>query len=100
MKCPNCGEEMAEGTLYCEHCGEDIHIVPDFEPELESNLGKNISGIMEELEEQSHESGESDESVESVPKKHRGWKLVIAFLLLVVLAAMGMGIWVYLYNSE
>lgn len=100
MKCPNCGEEMAEGTLYCEHCGEDIHIVPDFEPELESNLGKNISGIMEELEEQSHESGKSDESVESVPKKHRGWKLVIAFLLLVVLAAMGMGIWVYLYNSE
>ena len=34
MKCPNCGAEMEEGKLYCEHCGEDIHIVPDFEPEV------------------------------------------------------------------
>ena len=42
MKCPNCGEEMAEGSLYCEHCGEDIHIVPDFEPELEKSIAKTM----------------------------------------------------------
>ena len=29
---------MEEGKLYCEHCGEDIHIVPDFEPEIEYNM--------------------------------------------------------------
>ena len=33
MKCPNCGEELKEGYLYCEKCGEEIMIVPDFEPE-------------------------------------------------------------------
>ncbi|MGN1146214.1 MAG: zinc-ribbon domain-containing protein, partial [Acetatifactor sp.] len=38
MKCPNCGAKMPENSLYCEHCGEDIHIVPDFEPELELNI--------------------------------------------------------------
>ena len=53
MKCPNCGEEMAEDRLYCEHCGEDIHIVPDFEPELERNLEQSISAIMEDLQEPS-----------------------------------------------
>lgn len=53
MKCPNCGEEMAEDRLYCEHCGEDIHIVPDFEPELERNLEQSISTIMEDLQEPS-----------------------------------------------
>ena len=37
---------MAEGTLYCEHCGEDIHIVPDFEPELEADLEQSISEIL------------------------------------------------------
>lgn len=100
MRCPNCGEEMDEGTLYCEHCGEDIHIVPDFEPEFESNLEQTISGIMEELEEPTPESTEKEDAGEIVPKKHRGWKLLIAFLLFVVLAAGGMGTWVYLYNSE
>ena len=38
---------MAEGKLYCEHCGEDIHIVPDFEPELE----QTIQDILEEMHE-------------------------------------------------
>ncbi len=48
MKCPNCGNDMPEHTLYCEHCGEDIHIVPDFEPEIEMNIHKIISDITEE----------------------------------------------------
>ena len=45
MKCPNCGAEMKEGTLYCEHCGEDIHIVPDFEPEIEYNMEQTLHDI-------------------------------------------------------
>lgn len=50
MKCPNCGREMAEGTLYCEYCGEDIHIVPDFEPELELDIQQTIRKMAEETE--------------------------------------------------
>ena len=38
MKCPKCGTEMKDDHLYCEHCGEEIYIVPDFEPEIELNL--------------------------------------------------------------
>ncbi|MBR1771676.1 MAG: chitobiase/beta-hexosaminidase C-terminal domain-containing protein [Lachnospiraceae bacterium] len=49
MKCPNCGEEIGEGLLYCEKCGEDIHIVPDFEPELEQNIAKNLENIVQEV---------------------------------------------------
>ena len=36
---------MKEGTLYCEHCGEDIHIVPDFEPEIEYNMEQTLHDI-------------------------------------------------------
>lgn len=49
MKCPNCGADMKEGYLYCEHCGEDIHIVPDFEPELEYSLENTLHGIVQEI---------------------------------------------------
>lgn len=98
MKCPNCGEEMAEGALYCEHCGEDIHIVPDFEPELESNLEQTISSIVEDLEERTDEPDEA--YPEEIPRKHHIWKMLTVLLILVVAAAAGMGIWVWLYNSE
>lgn len=49
MKCPNCGAWMGEGRLYCESCGQDIHIVPDFEPELERNLEKSLEHILEDV---------------------------------------------------
>ena len=49
MKCPNCGADMKEGTLYCEHCGEDIHIVPDFEPELEYNMEQTLHDIVKDI---------------------------------------------------
>ncbi len=49
MKCPNCGADIPVGLLYCEQCGEDIHIVPDFEPEVELNIEQTISGIAKDI---------------------------------------------------
>lgn len=67
MKCPNCGKEMAEGSLYCEQCGQDIHIVPDFEPELELDIEQTIRDIVEELHEES--------ASQAIPlKKGKKWK--------------------------
>lgn len=82
MKCPNCGSEMAEGSLYCEKCGEDIHIVPDFEPELEQNIEQNIEQtihtILAELDEvktNANSEGESaqnkDDTQQIQVNKHR-----------------------------
>ncbi|MCH5341187.1 MAG: chitobiase/beta-hexosaminidase C-terminal domain-containing protein [Acetatifactor sp.] len=106
MKCPNCGEEMADSALYCEHCGEDIHIVPDFEPELEQNIQQIISGIMEELEEPLKEEaagGEPEEELipepEPMPIKRWKWLLPTILAVLILGAALGMGVWVYLHNS-
>ncbi len=101
MKCPNCGEEMADGVLYCENCGEDIHIVPDFEPEVEQYIQQTINDIKDELEE-----GGSAEGAQEEPKdwKHFGkkrlWPLPVLLAVLILSAAVGMGAWVYLYNSE
>lgn len=103
MKCPNCGKEMREGTLYCEQCGEDIHIVPDFEPELEQNMQQTIQDILEDIEQDSENEksvldGKKEELHSS--KGHHIWQLTIALVVLILASAIGMGVWVYRYNSE
>lgn len=45
MKCPRCGADMKEGQMYCEHCGREIQIVPEFDPALETSLPKALSDV-------------------------------------------------------
>ena len=43
MQCPKCGATIPEGSLYCEKCGEDIHVVPDYDPLLDVKLGLEVT---------------------------------------------------------
>lgn len=49
MKCPKCGRELDEGKLLCEYCGEEVNMVPDFDIELEAEIHKNISNMVEDI---------------------------------------------------
>lgn len=51
MKCPHCGNELKEGYLICEKCGEEIRIVPDFEPEIENSITETLSTLASMQEE-------------------------------------------------
>ena len=67
MKCPNCGQEIQEEHLYCEKCGMEIRIVPDFEPEIENSINETLSTVAEEIDNKN-----SKNSVE--PEKSKEWK--------------------------
>lgn len=103
MKCPNCGAEMKEDRLYCENCGEDIHIVPDFEPELERNIEQSLGHILENVEQQKGTSEENAEPDAGAPpllsgqsvKPLAGW---IGMGLIVCLLIVG-GVRIFQYFS-
>lgn len=116
MKCPNCGKEMPKGSLYCEHCGEDIHVVPDFEPEMEQGLVQDIKSIMDEMQEESRTESRPESRAESRPgnraarekaagepaarrrPRRKGW--LAAFIGVVLALAAGSVAWgVYSYHS-
>ncbi len=91
MKCIKCGAELPEGKMYCAECGEEIHIVPDFEAEVESQIDETMNHIMDEM------AGQSDYDVPK-KKKHR-------YLLWIIIAvAVGMIVCIYalyyLYSSS
>ncbi len=48
MNCPRCGSRIEEGSLFCGHCGEEIRIVKDFEPDIESLAGRIGQDVTEE----------------------------------------------------
>ena len=49
MKCPKCGNELNKGNMYCEFCGEEIHMVPDFDPEIENSIKETLSTVAKEV---------------------------------------------------
>lgn len=60
MQCPKCGKKLNKGRLYCENCGEEIRIVPDFEPEIESRIDMTMSEVAEAVEPEGSQSENSD----------------------------------------
>lgn len=42
---------MVSGHLYCDICGAEYQIVPDFEPEIENSIARSMSDISESLDE-------------------------------------------------
>ncbi|MBR4412701.1 MAG: zinc ribbon domain-containing protein, partial [Lachnospiraceae bacterium] len=49
MKCPNCGSLLEEGNLVCEVCGEEINIVPEYDPDVD--LSVDIDGVFDHTKE-------------------------------------------------
>lgn len=73
MKCPKCGYEWQEGHLYCDNCGEEFRIVPDFEPEIEEEMNETLSTLFVELAQEEMPEVEGKEKLpEKRPKGTKG----------------------------
>lgn len=102
MKCPNCGNKLQEGHLICEMCGEEIQIVPDFEPEIENSITETLSTLaaMQEAEAGGNEEGQHEqesayEGPEAVQKSYKKIWMITGLILLFVMTACIYGVYEY-----
>ena len=68
MKCRYCGAAIPDGALQCSRCGNEVRIVPDYNP-LDDMLTAHIRGSISE-EDEGYEEYMS--YVESDPQRNRG----------------------------
>ncbi len=97
MRCPNCNEEIEDGFLYCKKCGEEIRIVPDYNPLVEDVLSDSLTDIFtkekgkteEKKKPEQPEQGKAETEEKPLPKK-RISKKKIAVILVLVLFIVGL----------
>lgn len=58
MKCTRCGANLPDGSVYCDVCGEEVRIVPDYSS-LDELLAAQVRGEIE-LEKRPPEPGEKN----------------------------------------
>ncbi len=66
MKCENCGAEVPEGSLYCEKCGKDVHIVPDFSEFAEKKAEETVKNLINDFDNDEADFGRSPEGANDV----------------------------------
>ena len=105
MNCTKCGTEIEKDYLYCMNCGEDIHIVPDFELELEHSMKESMQSIIQEVQNNTMESQEHaklKEKRENPPKKKHYfvWSIFIV-LCSTIIVIIGVNIFLsYSYEYQ
>lgn len=102
MICPKCGFELKNGQLYCEACGEEIQMVPEFNPEIENSIEQSIHTVVKNLNNEETKEEISIEDVhENQERKKR--KVLISvcccFVAFITILAVWGGIVSYRANS-
>ena len=105
MRCPKCGSEIPEGYLYCEKCGEEIQIVPDYDPLLDIKFGDAAEA--EDAQEKEKTQNASaiistdtfEEQLDENAQKRRRIKLYVARAVLILLS-IGVIVLIYLTHRD
>lgn len=94
MKCPKCGESIKDGAVYCDHCGEEILIVPDFELDIDFASELLAREVMESKQ------SEAKEELARITSQKRKKRLLIFVSIFAVVCLLFSGIFYYLYTGS
>lgn len=107
MKCPKCGAFIPDEAMYCPSCGEEITIVPEFDPLVENRIDESLSVLASnlddtgELSDEDYDDFDEDDDFDSNEEGHifGSYKVTICILCIVLIALLGTIVY-YLINDN
>ena len=97
MKCPKCGKEIQEGSLFCEFCFADIRIVPTYDTQIEQSIANTLDGIRKNIGREDKKEQQRMRRLEELSRLKKKAALVLIGAVIALLAA-GIGIAAYRQN--
>jgi len=83
--CPKCGKEIIEGHMYCEDCGCEINLVPEFEAKVEEHISDGIQSVVEKADlQEAHATQPDGEAIEDSTKKEHMFYVSGALIAILV----------------
>lgn len=100
MKCPNCGLELEEESLYCAKCGQDIHIVPDYDLATELTINDELTKVAIAVDENLKQEKLKEENQRRDKRLHIGLSGLVLILVFLFLGFLGVYYYVDYYNHS
>lgn len=100
MKCQRCGAALAAGHLYCDICGSEYQIVPDFEPELEISIQETLSGLSESIQTQEAKLNDGQTTIKELQPESVARRPSKKWLAGILLCLMGLAIGAVFYGNS
>lgn len=99
MRCPNCGEELKAGSIYCEKCGQELQIVPDYDPLDELLIGRDSLLLEEETKKEKQPVKETkQENAAKEKEKKKFWKQPVFWKIILLFCVVLAGFFVFLFS--
>ncbi len=77
MRCPNCGEELDPGNVFCKKCGQEMQMVPDYDPLDELTIGDDSqTKIEDQIEDKKEEEEKGSSQKEEAKKQYSIWRRI------------------------
>ncbi|MCR5545199.1 MAG: chitobiase/beta-hexosaminidase C-terminal domain-containing protein [Lachnospiraceae bacterium] len=90
MKCPFCNSEIEEGSLYCNHCGSPMQVVPDYNV-LEDDV---LPSMLDSTKKKPVNPEEKKEIEKHLNKR---WIIIVSILLTAILGGF-IGTFIYTHS--
>jgi len=98
MKCQRCGSEIKKGEVFCYECGEEVQLVPDFNP---------LDSIMQQQKAQEEQKRKVEEErlkrlakEAERKKKKRRTMIMITILSLLIVVGLGVGTFYFIQYKQ